>query len=79
MAMRVPPPESGPHGVSAVIRWVYESSGGLTLLTAFTAAFVAAVVWVVVWLAVVLAALALKLAVERHARVRGRSAQSATR
>jgi hypothetical protein len=62
-----------------VIRWLFESSGGLVVLTAFAAALVAAVVWVAVWLAVVAAALAVRLAVMRLPRMRTRKAQSVTR
>jgi hypothetical protein len=65
------------HGVSAVIHWLFESSGGLAALTAFAAALVAAIVWAVVWLAVVIAALTLWLALPRLPRMRNRKAQSA--
>jgi hypothetical protein len=65
------------HGVSAVIHWLFESSGGLAVPTAFAAAFVAAIVWAAVWLGVVMAALALRFALPRLPWVRSRKAQSA--
>lgn len=60
-----------------MIHWLFESSGGLAVLTAFAAAFVATIVWAAVWLAVVMAALALRFALPRLPRARSRKAHSA--
>jgi hypothetical protein len=70
--------EEWAHGVSAVIHWLFEISGGLAALTAFAAALVAAIVWAAVRLTVVVAALGLRRAVTGLPWACSRKVQSAT-